>query len=172
MPKISDKLEDHLVSTITAVERHKYFLERQRSVIEKSLCINETQSVWYPLKVIKDYVAYLEQLNALHGSSIDGIRFYFSAYERGEEGLDEYKNRLSFIAMPTSPTKLTLQERKVKYGEGSEEFDYYKNDTVYFKEVGGVSKAIPINVAAPPDDLVNNDTALGGGGPFPPPPRN
>ena len=89
---------------ITQYETH------QQKVLEpyvnKKFGYNEgdTQSNWFSIEELKQYIAYVERLSKEKEIELTGIRIFSAAYPNNDQG-DDYKGRQSLIFTPTAKIK-------------------------------------------------------------------
>lgn len=101
----SKEMLAHIINTETAVNIYQNY-EKQRLVILKDTLsklygndFNDTRRVWFNLKDLKSYIAYVEKKSAENKINPEGLQFYFSVYG-DDEG--EQKNHQTFFIAPTT----------------------------------------------------------------------
>ncbi len=69
----------------------------------------DTRTIWFDLKTIKNYIAYIEQKSADNKIEPEGLQFYFSVYS-DNESLGKKRNQQTFFIAPT------IKKGKTHYG--------------------------------------------------------
>ena len=95
----------HIIKTEKAVEIYKNYGEQRLSLLKDTLStlygkdFKDTRRVWFDLKTLKNYIAYVEKKSAENDITPEGLQFYFSVYG-DDEG--KQKNHQTFFIAPTT----------------------------------------------------------------------
>jgi len=96
----------HLIETEKAVAFYKNYEKQRLNLLKDSLRaiykdekFNDTRRVWFDLKTLKNYIAYVEKRSAENHINPEGLQFYFSVYGN-EKGVR--KNHQTFFIAPTT----------------------------------------------------------------------
>ncbi|MET2983672.1 hypothetical protein [Aureibaculum conchae] len=99
----------HIIKTEKAVEIYKNYEEQRLNILKDTLQaiykdenFNDTRRVWFDLKTLKNYIAYVEKRSAENDITPEGLQFYFSVYG-DDEG--KQKNHQTFFIAPTTENK-------------------------------------------------------------------
>ncbi len=100
------KMLAHIIKTDTAVNMYHNYEKHRINILKDTLRaiynddFNDTRRVWFDLKTLKNYIAYVEKRSAENKITPEGLQFYFSVYSKHKEG--DQKNHQTFFIAPTT----------------------------------------------------------------------
>ncbi len=166
----SKELLSHLIKLDDAVVMYKNYEEQRIAITKDTLQklyndnkFEDTRTVWFDLKTIKDYIAFVEKKSAENHIKPDGLKFYFSVYPNNK-GLGDEKNHQTFFIAPTTK-KDSKQSGYTLVKEGDNEKVVYLKDALNKNQTQQNRK---VNKASFFTTIVQNDGLLlnrGGGTP-------
>ncbi|QCX37247.1 hypothetical protein FF125_01865 [Aureibaculum algae] len=96
----------HIIKPEKAVTIYQNYEKERIDILKDTLRaiynddnFNDTRRVWFDLKMLKNYIAYVEKKSAENNISPEGLQFYFSVYG-SDEG--KQKNHQTFFIAPTT----------------------------------------------------------------------
>ncbi|MCF6348245.1 MAG: hypothetical protein L3J20_08095 [Flavobacteriaceae bacterium] len=132
----SKELLSHLIKLDDAVVMYKNYEEQRIAITKDTLQklyndnkFEDTRTVWFDLKTIKDYIAFVEKKSAENHIKPDGLKFYFSVYPNNK-GLGDEKNHQTFFIAPTTNNNENLRSGYTLVGEGDKEKVIYLKDVL------------------------------------------
>lgn len=169
-PSAKKEISRFLISTEEAKAMHKNYINNQLKTLNKAAKrFDETESAWLPYNVLLQYLAYVKATYLEEGNvDVSGFRFYFSAYEEGQDDLySGGDRRMTITIMPTRK----LKNNQIGDGHTSEQRERHGhlNHVSVFLE--GEDEKKVTNYFLFRRGMKNVDTALVMP-PFPPPPQN
>ncbi len=92
-----------IISIQQAIEMKNEYKSRIKPLIEsnKGSGYKATEYAWIDIDSLKNYVALLEEVSKKNGTSISGIRVYFSAYPESGALDPDYAGRETIFMVPT-----------------------------------------------------------------------
>lgn len=157
-PKIPESISSYIIETDKAVKMCSNFINNQYQQLKPPI-EEDTRSVWFPIKVIEDYLHYIKQIGIENNVDIDGLRIFLGAYgDNGKESDSErnYSYRQTVLFMPTIPSS----------SPGNSE--YSKHNAIFLNKKTG--KVDTIDPTTPIDGIENQGSTLNRGHAQPPPP--
>lgn len=118
---IDEKLFNNLISVTEATKMRENYLTNVAPLIEKSKSSEYEASdfIWIDLEILKQYVALLDDVNALNKEQVSGVRIYFAQHLTDAESnmlninKSKYPGRETVFFAPT--TKAESTELSSKY---------------------------------------------------------
>ena len=96
----------HIIKTEKAINMYQNYEKQRLNILKDTLRtiykegnFNDTRRVWFDLKTLKNYIAYVEKRSAENKINPEGLQFYFSVYSNEES---EQKNHQTFFIAPTT----------------------------------------------------------------------
>lgn len=96
----------HIIKTEKAVSMYQNYGKQRVDILKDTLGrlygddFKDTRRVWFDLKTLKNYIAYVEKRSAENDIPIEGLQFYFSVYSKDKKG--DQKNHQTFFIAPTT----------------------------------------------------------------------
>lgn len=96
----------HIIKTEAAVNMYQNYGRERIAILKDTLNklygkdFEDTRRVWFDLKTLKNYIAYVEKRSADNNITPEGLEFYFSVYPRDKDG--NQKNHQTFFIAPTT----------------------------------------------------------------------
>lgn len=165
MAKPSKNLKKYLIKTADAIKMQNRYKKRQYKILSDAEEFPETETIWYPIEVLREYLDYVEQEAEKLNEEVTGIKFYFSAYPKGKEKICKPKNRLALTAFPTVSKGKDEEDSTIK------SCPHLAHDSFYIDSSRRKKKRVKLLKTLKKEEMIfNQNTALGSGGPYPPPP--
>ena len=95
----------HIIKTEKALNIYQNYGKQRINILKDTLTklyggeFNDTRRVWFDLKTLKNYIAYVEKKSAENNLKPEGLQFYFSVYGNDE---GNQKNHQTFFIAPTT----------------------------------------------------------------------
>lgn len=130
IPRKNKDLKDHLISTAVASTRKMEYLDHQLDLLNAHLPYSETESVWFPIKVLEDYIKFLRKLSTAE-NKIDGVRIHFASYPNrvriDRNGILKPKNEKYGMTLQLVPTIPNIEQQRKRADP------YFRHDDVYIE---------------------------------------
>jgi len=102
--KPTEEMLAHIVNIDKAKNLYNNYKEQRIDITKDTLKklygndFEDTRTIWFDLKTIKNYIAYVEQKSAENNIEPEGLQFYFSVYA---DDMKEQSNQQTFFIAPT-----------------------------------------------------------------------
>jgi hypothetical protein len=103
-----------LISIEKAKELNQNFIATRSELNKNALGKDDANALWYSLKTLENYIAYIKTEGSEQGYEVDGIRFYFGVYSDSEIG-DKAGHTTLFLS-PTGKQANMLPEMVASHG--------------------------------------------------------
>ncbi len=111
--KPTKEMLSHIIKANKAKDLYNNYKKQRIDIFKDTLKkiygndFEDTRTIWFDLKTIKNYIAYVEQKSADNKIEPEGLQFYFSVYS---DDMKKQSNQQTFFIAPT------IKKGKIHYG--------------------------------------------------------
>jgi len=102
--KPTKEMLSHIIKADKAINLYNNYKKQRIDIFKDTLKklygndFKDTRTIWFDLKTIKNYIAYVEQKSAENNIEPEGLQFYFSVYS---DDMKKQSNQQTFFIAPT-----------------------------------------------------------------------
>lgn len=102
--KPTKEMLSHIIKIDNAINMYNEYGKKRIDITKDTLKklygnnFEDTRTIWFDLKTIKNYIAYVEQKSAENNIEPEGLQFYFSVYS---DDMKKQSNQQTFFIAPT-----------------------------------------------------------------------